>query len=439
MNRLLIAAVALLLLGTSVCRAFVPADDDTTAYSLGLYGFVRNDFTLDTRASEAVVSELFYLRPYDRRLDDAGQDLNYGFRARYLAITTRVGLNFESPLYHRRFRFSANLEADFCGGAAPTVAVLLLRRANMTFDWLSPLSTADGTEMHHRLLCGQAFHPLTSELLPDIVSINTGAPFNPYARTPQIRYTAVFPSVRLTAAAVWQFQYASPGPEGISAKYQNNAAVPEAFLGVEYRHRAFRVGTGAEFISIRPRLAADYRGQTLRVREHANSWASQLYIAANDRHWDFRAKTVYGENVSHLLMMSGYGVVDKRYDGPEVEYAPLRQSSTWATLTYHTDNIDHNVYATILGGYMKNLGSARPLSEVYVRGADNIDQMWRASAVVQYRFRELQVGLEYECTAVDYGTPRADYTVGDTHSIINHRLTATVVYNFGHTWKFRKQ
>ena len=135
-------------------------------------------------------------------------------------------------------------------------------------------------------------------------------------------------------------------------------------------------------------------------------------------------------------MMSGYGYYGVKEDGYSRNYAPLTQSATWLTLAYHTAKEKHNVRATVLGGYMKNFGAHHDLDGVYVRGYDNIDQIFRVAPSIQYLYKGLVLGVEYEYTGVMYGTPQANYSVVGDHLVGNHRAYVMLVYNFSH--KFLK-
>ena len=55
-------------------------------YELEIYGFVRNDFTFDSRKTLASVGELFNFIPMDNSFNAAGDDLN--------AIPTGFSLQF---------------------------------------------------------------------------------------------------------------------------------------------------------------------------------------------------------------------------------------------------------------------------------------------------------------------------------------------------------
>ena len=49
----------------------------------------------------------------------------------------------------------------------------------------------------------------------EVFSLATGAPFNPFNRSPQVRYNyAPIKGLSFTAAAIYQFQYGSLGLDG---------------------------------------------------------------------------------------------------------------------------------------------------------------------------------------------------------------------------------
>ena len=276
---------------------------------------------------------------------------------------------------------------------------------------------------------------MAGDLLPSIVSLNTGAPFNAFSRTPQLRYNAKLGAVTLSAAAIYQLQYTSTGPDGASTKYQVFGGTPEIYIGATYAANGLKLGIGGEFMSLCPRTTEMLPDSTyIKVNERVNSFATQLFAQYSNKNFTIAAKSIYGQNTGHLLMMSGYGY-GINSDGSRY-YAPLTQSSTWLTAAYHTARENHNLRATILGGYMKNFGANKDLKEVYVRGYNNIDQMFRVAPSIQYLYKGLVLGVEYEYTGVMYGTPQANFSVVGDHLVSNHRAYLMLVYNF--SYKFLK-
>jgi hypothetical protein len=348
-----------------------------------------------------------------------GEDLNAVPSSRLLAVVSRLGFNFKSPTFNGMF-INAKIETDFCGAGA-NYNMFRIRHAWVGLNW-----------KHHQLLAGQSWHPMSGDLLPNIVSLNTGAPFNAFSRAPQVRYNAKAGNVTLSAAAIYQLQYPAPGPKGSSTDYQVFGGLPEMYLGVTYAANGLKICIGGEYMSLRPRTTAEVNGETVKVNETVNSFASQLFAQYSGKNFTAAAKSIYGQNTGHLLMMSGYGYYGVKEDGYSLNYAPLTQSATWLTLAYHTAKEKHNVRATVLGGYMKNFGASHDLDGVYVRGYDNIDQIFRVAPSIQYIYKGLVLGLEYEYTGVMYGTPQANYSVVGDHLVGNHRAYVMLVYNFSH-------
>ena len=108
-------------------------------------------------------------------------------------------------------------------------------------------------------MVGQFWHAMfITDCFPDVVSFNTGAPFQPFARAPQIRLTRAFGSWSIIATALSQRDFASNGPEGASSVYLRNAAVPEFNLKAQYAAKNEKAGTetllgfGIDYMTIAP-------------------------------------------------------------------------------------------------------------------------------------------------------------------------------------------
>lgn len=412
--------LALMVSTSAIANDTTKIEPKQEPYEMEVYGFVRNDFTFDSRKTMAAVGELFSFIPMDNQLNSMGEDLNAVPSSRLLAVVSRLGFNFKSPTFNGMF-INAKIETDFCGAGA-NYNMFRIRHAWVGLNW-----------KHHQLLAGQSWHPMSGDLLPNIVSLNTGAPFNAFSRAPQVRYNAKVGNVTLSAAAIYQLQYPAPGPKGNSTDYQVFGGLPEMYLGVTYAANGLKIGIGGEFMSLRPRTTTMLPdSSTVKVNETVNSIATQLFAQYSGKNFTVAAKSIYGQNTGHLLMMSGYGYYGVKKDSYSRNYAPLAQSATWLTLAYHTAKEKHNVRATVLGGYMKNFGARHDLDGVYVRGYDNIDQIFRVAPSIQYLYKGLVLGVEYEYTGVMYGTPQANFSVAGDHLVGNHRAYVMLVYNFSH-------
>ena len=153
-----------------------------------LYGFIRNYFTFDSRESASGTGNLFYYLPFERNLNELGEDLNEQPSFRFLAITSRVGLDVNGYRVGKT-DISAKVETDFYAGLSGSTgtATLRLRQAYMKLGWKDlPMGRNTASVS---LLMGQAWHPLAADQ-PDVISLATGAPFNAFNRSPQVTMDA---------------------------------------------------------------------------------------------------------------------------------------------------------------------------------------------------------------------------------------------------------
>jgi hypothetical protein len=136
-----------------------------------------------------------------------------------------------------------------------------------------------------------------------------------------------------------------------------------------------------------------------------------------------------------MNLMGGYAVVDKT-DPANWKYASLRSSSSWASFSY-----GKKWQGVLFAGYVKTLGLAKaasaPLasSDVYFcsNGSSNINQLYRINPQLLYNFHKFTVGLEYQWTAVQYGTGALNEwakVTTDLHWVGNHRVNMMVKFTF---------
>ena len=383
-----------------------------------LYGFVRNYFCYDTRQNLASSSEMFYFIPMDVKLNDYGDDLNATGSARLLAITTRLGLKLNG-LEALGGSLSGQIEADF-NGYSGSSTLLRIRQAFLKLTWTNS-----------SLLIGQAWHPISTEIVPGVLGLATGAPFCPFSRTPQVRFN-YYPcnNMTLCATALYQFQMTSSGPDGTSYKYARNAVMPELYLSARYDKNGYSFGVGVDYLELKPRLTGiDNKGVTVNVSDRVKSLSPIAFAAYRNDLFSIMMYSILASNTSHLFMMSGYGVTATNSDG-SYDYSPMRSSSTWLNVSYG------KVYKTNLYlGYAKNLGMNKDCvnvdSMLYLRGYNNIGHMFTFTPAFSYNLKHFNLGLEYNLTTVAYGdVVNDDATVDDLHHVTNHRLCMLFKYIF---------
>ena len=403
--------------------------------SVKLYGFIRNYACFDTRESLTSNSEQFYYMPKDERLDPNGDDINEQPNIMLLSITTRLGLNITGPEFLGA-KTSAKIEADFAGfGTSNTV--LRIRQAYAKMDWGK-----------HRVLVGQAWHPIMGDMMPDVFSLETGAPFTPFSRSPQMRYDYSVKGLTLTATALYQYQYTSPGPKGSSYDYARNAVVPEVYLQAMYKNERFQAGVGLDILTLKPRQeynwgvkdqngnpVLDNNGEQVKAafkckEDMLVSFTPNVFASYKGDKWGVKGRVTYAQNAGHLSMISGYAVT-KIKDNGEQEYSSLRSIGGWFDITYKQRLKTGFLTWCWFAGYTKNLGCSDDIvGDIYMRGEKNMDYMFRVAPSVLFTHNAMSIGIEYNGTTVAYGTPDSKYKVSDTHSVINHRICAMLRYNF---------
>ncbi|MBR4997837.1 MAG: hypothetical protein IKY84_08280 [Bacteroidaceae bacterium] len=386
-----------------------------------IYGFVRNYFTYDSRSCVQSNEGLFNMLPNDVNYGTNGEDLNEIPSVRFLSMTTRFGLNVTGPEIFGA-KSSAKFESDFCGASSGTAFNLRIRQAFTKLAW-----------EHSDLLVGQAWHPMSGDLMPEVFSLATGAPFNPFNRSPQVRYNyAPVKGLSFTAAALYQYQYGSVGLDGkTSNTYSRNALVPEFFVGMTAKGEHLTGGFGVNASTIAPRVVAN----NMRVDERLTSYSAMVFGSLKVDYLSVRAKAVYGQNTSHMQQPTGFGIVETFENGVN-SYESMQLGSAWITMMYGK-KLRYGFFA----GWLKNFGSAgEKFTSLVVRNNTGMDQAYRFSPIVTYKVQNMQIGLEYEHTAAAYGeyfVHENDYprqltngTVTNTHWVANNRVCVMVKYDF---------
>ncbi len=406
-----------------------PAADKPT---YKLYGFVRGDAAFDTRRNVSANEGLLLLYPLDELHDANGRDINRQAALGLYSFNTRVGLDFGGA---RAFNaaLTAKMEADFAGFGGAQLSnstVLRIRQAYVKLAW-----------QRSSLTVGQAWHPMVGPVMPDVIALSAGAPFNPFNRSPQLRYDYRVGNFSLAAAAVFQFQFTSPGPDGKTARYQRDALLPELFAGVTYASGGFTAGLGGGCLTLKPLSGAllydpedinyggpDAEAKLYKLDGTLTSFSGVAYLKYVSGLFALSAKSVYGQNLSHLTMLGGYvltGIGDMR----TCDYRNSDFSSSWIGLNY-----GRKYMAGLFGGYSKNLGYARSLDSApaaYYGDGATLDALYRLSATFTYNIPHFMLGVEYEMTAACYGEFDAwRGTHVNPRTVTNHRLTAAIAYLF---------
>ncbi len=410
MKRIISIAFAII----SVC-AYSQGFLSSKNINVELSGFVRNDFIFDSRKNIDACDHLLELFPDVKLLDTNGDDINAQPSAHLLNTFTRFGTKF-SGLEMGKAKISAYTEIDFTGGSlTPT---LRLRQVYTQFQWEKS-----------KLLVGRAWHPTFIEkVYPSTLNENTGLPFQVFNRSPQIRFThSLSPKVDYILAAVYQFDYSNTGPGGKTYQYQRNAVVPNLHAQLQYFDANWVLGAAVDWKSIQPRTSTTGTGGTFKTSEKLNTMAALVYLKYVKDKFEFKAKSMYGQNVCESILPGGYAVSTLNSNTGAETYTPFNHLYHWVNLIYGGD-----WKFGIFAGYLKNLGTSELIIGPIYGLATNAGMMYKISPQLIYDYKNFMFGIELSLTTVAYG--ENDYNdkgkVKNTENVTNFRNMISIAYKF---------
>ena len=387
---------ALLLLVLSATSFLVGAQEkENNDLAIKLGGFIKNDFFYDTRQTVSAREGHFLLWPAKPSLDMDNEDINDASSFNFLSIQTRLNLTIAAPVAFG-VKTTGHVEGAFFGHSNPDINGFRLRHAFVKFEWA-----------HSEVLFGQFWNPLfVTSSFPDVVSFNTGCPFQAFSRNPQIRFTRTAGSFKIIVAALSQRDFANVGPMGTSSSYLRNSAMPDMHVQAHYsisRQDAapqFIFGGGAAYKKIVPELVTT---QNYKTNASVKGITYMGFARAVLQPVTIKAQYLMGQNVNDLLMIGGYGIsqITDQEKGL-VEYAPLRTNSFW--LDIHTNGEAFQFGAFF--GMSENLGATKDLvagSGTVGLGTD-IQSLYRVSPRLIFNSGRARFALECEYTGARFGS-----------------------------------
>lgn len=394
------------------------------------YGFIRNYISYDSRQSLNLMGETFYYMPLDVQMnEDGSEDLNAVDELSFVAFTTRLGVDINGPVIGKA-KSSAKVEADFCGyGSNNTLFRIRQAYVNMQWEKVS-------------LTCGQTWHPMTIQSLPTVAGFSPGSPFSAFNRSPQLNLSVDAGNGWIfTAAALYQFPNVSVGPDGASYDYSRWSKIPEFYASWKHAGKHFTLGAGIDILSITPRKSSvairdvvDENGVTTQqsvkvtANDRVTGISSEIFADYKSGKFNVKGKVIYGENTSHLTMVSGYGATSYDPETGSYEYAPIRSLSSWINATY-----GKRVMGGILLGYTKGLGAKEDfisVNDFWMRGAKNTDYLYRICPSVTYTAKNLALALELDYTVAGYGDVAINGRTKALRAVDNLRVCTMVKYTF---------
>ena len=410
MKRFILITMAALLAGSAAFAQETPA-------KFKLYGFIRNYAVVDTREVNAGTEDLYFYMPKGTDIK-GGSDLNEGLNWRFVSLTTRLGLDVSGYKWNS-MGLSGKVEADFYN-LSGSVPVLRLRQAFMKLAWDdSPLS----------LTLGQAWHPMAADM-PHMNNLETGAPFNPFNRSPQVTVDVKLGSrFTFTASALYLNHYLPVGPDGKSKNYYKYG-FPEAYVGLGYKDNYLVAKAGVDIVNMRP-----YRVyNNAKAKGLLTTFSPFVYAQLTAGKFQMRAKSILAQGGEHMNLLSGYGVSSYNSQTNTFRYTPMQD---WASFLSFQYGKKFQVMAML--GYFFLIGTTEDLYDVNSmfwvnNSADvHIQQALRATPTVAWNIGKFTVSLEYNLTAAEFGRGSRDLRGiynGGSEWILNHRFICMTKFNF---------
>jgi len=417
----------LLLLFIILLFSIISIAQEQPKFGITFNGFVKTDVIWDSRQTVNIREGHFLLYPANELLDKNGDDINATANFNILSIQTRLRGNITGPDAFGA-KTSGAIEGEFFGHSDADVNGFRLRHAYVQLNWAK-------TE----LMVGQNWHPMfATNCFPDVVSFNTGAPFLPFTRNPQIRLTQQFNDFKVMFSAISQRDFVSNGPDGPSSKYLRNSSIPDLNLRLEYEKKntdngtSFLAGVTGNYKILTPRLVTD---STFKTDQKASSIAGTAYVKVVIPAVTVKLGGIYAQDAHDLTMIGGYAVenITDTITG-FAEYAPIATMSGWFDI-----NTNNKVWQIgLFGGYSKNLGAGSELTTeltkdkkpvFYSRGT-NIEYLYRISPRFIYNAGKFRISPEIEYTVAAYGTTQTDGTVDQSKEIGNLRLLLGIYFFF---------
>lgn len=406
--------------GFSQTAPVVPAEKE---WDVSLYGFVRTDYIWDSRKSLSVREDQLNLYPLDVLKDVNGKDVNAVSQSNFLSVTSRLGVKVKGPNVWGA-KMTGTLEGDFYGNVeGSSIGLFRVRQAYVNMDWSKT-----------SLTMGQTWYPtFIPEVFPGVTNFNTGIMFNPFGWATQVKlkqnFTKEFSG---TVTAYKEREFTAPGP-GTQNAAAINSSLPSLNALLQYKDKSVLLGLGAEYKSLQPLTVS---ATNIATSEKVNSSSIFGFAKYSNDKISVKAYGISGGNLNNLVMLGGF--TGTTVNGIQ-SYDPTKTTSFWVDIASNGKSIAPGLFF----GSTKNNGAstaatigapATPFGNIYMRGLSGtrvVDNVWRASARVDFKKNKFRVSPELEYTVATWGD--ADLygkAVANKTDVNNFRAMVSCVYSF---------
>jgi hypothetical protein len=373
-----------------------PPAPQQPAFGITWGGFAKLDWGIDTRATTNLREGDFSLYPVAASFDANKKDVNATPQSMMLAVQTRLNAKITGPDFMGG-KTTGYIEGEFFGTSETDVNGFRLRHAWMKTTWSKS-----------ELMLGQGWHPMfVPECFPGVYNFNTGVPFQPFNRSPQIRYT-LMPSSKLKifVAALGERDFQSIGPDVTTpqgTQYQRLAVVPNLHGQIQFNSGKVLAGAGFDFKSLRPRIKT-LKGYSTDTKVNSTALIGYFKYTASPAFF-LKVEGTYGSNMTDQTMLGGYAEVT--VDSTRgYTYDPTKVFAGWLEIGGTSGKVEYGLFA----GYTNQLGTADNITgATWGRGIGKtttgaIDNVFRVAPRIGLKEGKMTIGLELEYTAAQYGS-----------------------------------
>jgi hypothetical protein len=422
MNKLLSYILVFTIFQTVNLSAF--SREDTIrlgrSYGLQMSGFARIDYIFDTRQTSEAVEGLFTFFPLAPQLDANGKDINASPKANFVSIASRLSSRFYAPDIFRA-KSMAYIEFDFTGTS--NTNGVRMRQAWVNLAWTKT-----------NLLLGRSWHPFAVGTVPNVIGLNTGAPFWAFNRSDQVRFDFKPGNWILQAFAVYQSDYCSLGPDPNtsaslkSPMYLRDALLPDFAVHIAYKKSGFQLGAVGSVKTIQPRqFTMTATGERFKTDEKLTTCAAQAYAQYQVANWVLKAQANYLQNTTESLQIGGYAVSEINPATGHEKYTPTQYMNYWINIDY-----GKKWQVGMFAGYLNSLGTLDNVAGAWYARGNNIKYMYRISPHLFYNMNNWQIATEFEYTAAAYGEIQNDQKakIVNAKEVANFRTNLLVSFFF---------
>jgi hypothetical protein len=396
--------------------------EEDKKFGISFSGFVKTDAFYDTRQTVSIREGHFLLYPSDVKEDPNGNDINASPQFNILSIQTRLTGKITGPDAFGA-KTSGMIEGAFFGHSESDINGFRLRHAFVRLNW-----------ENCELLAGQYWHPMfIVQAFPEVISFNTGVPFQPFSRNPQLRFTRYLGNFTAALTAYTQRDFTSTGPSGASSIYMRNAAVPALNFQMSYSPAESKhvFGAGWDQKTLVPELQTDM-GHKTNTSISSMSATAFSKLVFDKITWKMQA--IYAQNAHDITGIGGYAVKFDSYDTltGKRKYTNFTTGTLWTEVYYTAEKLQAGIFA----GYTKNFGTTEQMmtgtGNVFARGS-NIEYVYRIAPRIAFKQGKSTIALEVEYTTAAYGKAADIDDMGKflaTDEVSNIRGLLAFIYNF---------